>query len=235
MDSETLLKYARTRATFGSDFDRATRQQQVIFAVRDKVLSGGELPNLIAQAPEIYSTVQEGTKTNLTLEQIVQLARLAQDIPKENICSAVINGSYIESLQTLPDNSQVLIPDWEKVHTLVQDVANGTGICTPGGEDLAAESAAEQATVSIINGTQQEGLASETKTSLDALGINVASVGNADSFDYDHTIITSYKGKTATARYLAQLLGVPETAIVNSPDPNAEFDIVVILGADYKK
>ena len=38
----------------------------------------------------------------------------------------------------------------------------------------------------------------------------------------------------ATARYLAQLLGVPETAIVDSSD-SSQYDIVVILGADYKK
>jgi LCP family protein required for cell wall assembly len=39
MGGETLLKYARTRATFGSDFDRASRQQQVILAIRDHVLA----------------------------------------------------------------------------------------------------------------------------------------------------------------------------------------------------
>jgi LCP family protein required for cell wall assembly len=235
MDSQTLLKYARTRATFGSDFDRAARQQQVIMAIRDKVLNTNELPTLIAQAPDMYNTVSEGVKTNLTLDQMIQLAQLAPDIPKENICSAVINGSYIESMQTLPDNSQVLIPDKEKVRQLVDDVNNGTGTCTPGGENLSQEATAEVATVSIINGTPQEGLASDTKAILTAAGVNVVAVGNADKFDYATTVITSYKGKTATARYLAKLLDVPETAIVDSPNPSAEYDIVVILGADYKK
>jgi LCP family protein required for cell wall assembly len=235
MEPDTLLKYARTRATFGSDFDRAARQQQVMLAIRDQVLSTNKLPSLLAQAPDIYNTVQAGTKTNMTLNQMVELARLAPDIPKENICSAVINGSYIESMQTLPDNSQVLIPDWGKIHQLVGDVTNGTGSCTPGGEDIAKEAAAEAATISIINGTPQAGLATDTKTALGTSGLNIASVGNADRFDYANTIITDYKGKSATARYLAQLLGIPETAIVNGNDPNAQFDIVVILGADYKK
>jgi hypothetical protein len=129
----------------------------------------------------------------------------------------------------------VLIPDSKKIQQLVLDVYNGTGTCTPGGEDLAKESSAEKATVSVVNGTPKEGLASETGNMLGALGINISAVGNADRFDYDHTTITSYKGKTATARYLAKLLNVPETAIVDSPDPSATYDIVVILGADYKK
>ena len=234
MDSQTLLKYARTRATFGSDFDRAKRQQQVILAIRDKVLNGGELASLIAQAPAIYNTVSQGIHTNLTLDQMVQLAQLAPSIPKENICSAFIDGSYIESMQTLADNSQVLIPDKDKVRQLVQDVSEGTGSCTPGGEDLGKESAAEAASINIVNGTPTEGLASQTKAMLNASGLTKVDVGNADRFDYPKTIITDYKGKTATARYLAQLLGVPETAIVDSTS-SSQYDIVVILGADYNK
>jgi len=36
LDGDTALKYARTRATAGADFARARRQQQVLFAIREK-------------------------------------------------------------------------------------------------------------------------------------------------------------------------------------------------------
>lgn len=235
MDGNTLLKYARTRATFGSDFDRAARQQQVLQAIRDHVMDSGELPQLLARAPEIYSTVKDGLTTDLTLQQMVSLARLGSQIPKESICSKVLNNTYIDSLQTLPDSSQVLIPDLNKTHELVLDVYNGTGSCVPGGEDLKARAADEKATVNLLNGTRQEGLATDTGDNLAALGINIISVGNADRFDYDKTLIYNYKNKPYTARYIAQLLHVPETAIVDSPDSAALFDIRIILGADYTK
>ncbi len=235
MNADTLLKYARTRATFGSDFDRAARQQQVIYAIRDHVLDSGQLPQLLARAPQIYDTVRDGTKTDLTLQQMVALARLGSQIPKENICSKVINGDYIDSMQTLPDNSQVLVPDIEKVHQLVLDVSNGAGVCIPGGEDLKAKAASERATVNLLNGTRQEGLATDTGNMLAASGINVIAVGNADRFDYQQTIIYNYKNKPYTARYIAQLLRIPETAIVNAPDAAALFDIRIIIGADYVK
>jgi hypothetical protein len=69
---------------------------------------------------------------------------------------------------------------------------------------------------------------------LAAMGINIISVGNAERFDYAKTIIYNYTGKSATARYLAQLLHVPETAIVAQQDAASLFDIQIILGDDYQ-
>src|SRR5262249_44346558 len=52
LDAERLLQYARTRATQGSDFDRASRQQEVLRALRDKVLSVGGITHFITEAPK---------------------------------------------------------------------------------------------------------------------------------------------------------------------------------------
>jgi len=54
LDGQTALKYARTRATFGGDVDRAGRQQAVVLAVRDRVLSLNMLPSLITKAPAMW-------------------------------------------------------------------------------------------------------------------------------------------------------------------------------------
>ncbi len=233
MGGETLLKYARTRATAGSDFDRARRQQQVIYAVRDHVLSTDQLTNLIAQAPEIYNDAKEGIHTNLSLQQMIELAREAADIPDDGICSGIIDNKYV-TLTMLNDGSQVLVPDRNQVRGLVLDIFTNAGQCQAEAIDLAAEAATEHATVGIRNGTQHDHLATETGNMLAALGIDVRSVENADRFDYAQTIIYSYSGKDYTARYLAQLLGVPETAIVATSNPNSLYDIEVILGADYR-
>lgn len=237
MTGETLLKYSRTRATPRSDLDRAARQQQVLHAIRDHVLSTGQLPTLLTQAPQIYSTLQTGVSTNFSMEQLIELARLASEIPRENICSAVVDQNYIEEMPTLADGSEVIIPSRDEIRQLALDISHGTGHCAPGAEsseDLAALAAAERASVSVLNGTRREGLATETGTWLASMGITIIAVGNADRFDYAQTIIYSYAGKTNTARYLAQLLGVPETAIVTPETPNGQFDIQVILGDDYQ-
>jgi len=233
MGGETLLKYARTRATFGGDFDRARRQQQVLRAIRQHVLSTGELPNLLAQAPDIYTTLQDNINTNLTEGQIIELVRLAADIPEENICSAVISGIYVEELETLADGSQVVIPDRARIRQLILDLYNGTGSCDPTTQDLGPDAMAENATIQVMNGTTREGLATETADRLSSIGLTVTAVSNADRFDYAQTQILNYGGKNATAAYLAQVLNLPSSA-VSVPDEGASLqDIVIILGADY--
>lgn len=233
MGGETLLKYARTRATFGGDFDRARRQQEVLKAIREHVLSTNQIPNLIAQAPEIYATLQDSVRTNLTEGEIIALMRTGASIPEDNICSAVISGEYVERLETLPDGSQVVIPNRAAVRQLVLDMLTGTGRCDPAAQDYRADALAENATISVLNGTRAEGRASETGELLSSLGLNVISVGNADRFDYAATVIYNYSGKDATASYLAAVLGVPRSAIIAADSPSGLYDIEVILGEDY--
>ncbi len=233
MSGETLLKYARTRATFGGDFDRARRQQQVLYAIRDHVLSTNQLPNLIAQAPEIYATLRDSVRTNLTEGEIIALMRAAASVPEERICSAVISGEYVDRLETLPDGSQVVIPNRTAIRQLVLDMLTGTGRCDPAAHNYQAEALAEHATISVLNGTRIEGRATQTAEVLTALGLNVIAVGNADRFDYASTIIYNYTGKDATARYLAAVLHVPESAIVVTSSPSGLYDIEIVLGADY--
>jgi hypothetical protein len=231
LGGETLLQYARTRATYGGDFDRAARQQQVIQAIRSHVLSTGQLPNLITQAPVIYGDVQQGVNTNLTVQQIIQLARVAAEIPDGNICSAVISGEYVNPA-TLDDGSQVLVPDWTKVRGLVSDLYNGTGQCAPGTPSVEADFTDEGALVKVVNGTQEEGLATQTADQLMAIGVNVVEVGNAEQTDHEETLIYNYTGKDLTAQAIASELGLPSSAIIASETGNGEADIEVLLGAD---
>ena len=98
MDGQTALKYARTRHV-DNDFGRAPRQQQVLLAARDKALGLG-ITGLLARAPELYQRVEQGISTDLSLEQIVQLARAAADIDSENIRSEVLDQNYVSPFLT---------------------------------------------------------------------------------------------------------------------------------------
>ena len=51
LPGEVALAYARARNTEGGDFDRAARQQQVLLALRERMISFDLLPTLIARAP----------------------------------------------------------------------------------------------------------------------------------------------------------------------------------------
>ena len=53
LPGEWALAYARARYTEGGDFDRASRQQQVILAIRERILDFNYLPTLITKAPTL--------------------------------------------------------------------------------------------------------------------------------------------------------------------------------------
>lgn len=120
LDGATALKYARSR--HGSDdIDRGRRQQQVIFAVRDKILSRDMIDDLIADALPLWNDLSEGIDTGLSLDQLITLALFAKDIPDSNIHNAVLGWEYMMPYQT-PTGASVLVPDRWKIGPLMVEV-----------------------------------------------------------------------------------------------------------------
>ncbi len=119
MDGQTALKYARTRHT-DNDFGRAARQQQVILAARDKALGLGIL-DLLSRAPDLYKRVEEGIRTDLSLEQIVALTRTASGIDSESIRNEVLDGRFVSPFLT-DIGAQVLVLDPDKAAPFIEEL-----------------------------------------------------------------------------------------------------------------
>ncbi|MBI3244789.1 MAG: LCP family protein [Chloroflexi bacterium] len=233
LNGATALKFARTRHTTGDDFGRAERQQIVVMAVRDKLLSADNLPALIANAPQLLATLQGSYTTNLSPEQMLSLALLAKDIPRESITSAVIDQQYIADFYTTADNQQVLILNIEKFREL-----RDTMFYTPLPPQLSVPNASgllanEAARVEVQNGSLTPGLAASASDYLIAQGVNVVQVGNADRSDYASTIIIDYTGKPYTAKWLADTFHVSPSSILSGNNPGSQVDVRLILGADF--
>jgi polyisoprenyl-teichoic acid--peptidoglycan teichoic acid transferase len=60
LDGPVSLAYARARYTEGGDFDRGQRQQQVILAMRNRIMNFNMLPTLVTKAPILYQELREG-------------------------------------------------------------------------------------------------------------------------------------------------------------------------------
>jgi LCP family protein required for cell wall assembly len=235
LDGPTALAYARNRDTFGGDFDRAARQQQVVMAVFDKITSLGTLPKLIANAPTIYNNLHSGIHTNLNLKEAISLAWTAAQIPRENIKKGII-GPNETTRSFSPDGLDILLPDMEAIRVVRDQVFSTSSGVAPvatvyvsNPEELRK---AEGATVSVLNATTNAGLASQTTDYLKSKGINVTATGNADQ-QSDTTVIIDYTGKPYTVQYLVQLLKIQPNSIFSRYDPNSKTDIAVLLGKDW--
>jgi LCP family protein required for cell wall assembly len=233
LDGQTALKYARTRATFGGDVDRAGRQQQVVMAIRNKILRLDMIPQILMQAPEFWNILQDNVRTNLALDEIIQLGLLAQDISDENIHSAVIDYDYVYN-QVTPDGQAVLVPIREKIRELRNQLFATMAAPTPEIENPTQTMAEEGARVAIYNGTPGFGLAAESQSYLLNNNVNVVEIGNADSSEYRTTQIIDYGSHPATTQFLTQLMFVPPLNVSSSNRPIGDFDVLVILGGDWE-
>lgn len=232
LPGDIALAYARNRYTEGSDFDRAQRQQQVIMAVRDRVLDFNMLPTLIARSGDIYADLSEGIKTNMTMDEVMRLAFSAIQVPKENIIMAQLG---VDTVQFANVNGQdVLIPITDKVREVRDQVFSTTSSTGPAAvdDDLKSLVTEEQARVSVQNGSGVESIASTTATWMTGQGITVSEQTNADGY-YDTTTFYVYNGKPYTLRYLSEVMGIEDPRVYNRYDPNAAYDIAVVLGADW--
>jgi LCP family protein required for cell wall assembly len=231
---ELALAYARARNTEGGDLDRAIRQQQVILGIRERLLKPESLADLIAKAPTLYGEIAAGVQTNMTLDEVVKLALLAQKVPEENIKRGAISASQV-NFATTPDGQAVLIPLPEKIRQLRDEVfLVSTGTLGPLAPGTAAERMAmESASIVLVNGSQTDGLAGQTQNLLVAQGANVVELQNGDATNQSRII--DYTGNPHTAQFLAQYLGLAEDGLEIQYDPNSPVDVRVILGVDWSQ
>ncbi|MBN1285521.1 MAG: LCP family protein [Anaerolineae bacterium] len=230
MNGEQLLQYARTRHG-NSDFDRSARQQQIIRALRDEIVSFGGIQVMLGQAQSLWEAVRDGLRTDLTLDQIIALGFAAQSVPPEAIHSAVIDSNYVSFGET-PDYQQVLIPNRDSVRALAQMLFN-----PPLSTDELARLAREReagASVYVSNGTAVQGLAASAADNLRAGGLQVDAVQSAASVDFTESILYVRTGRWYTAWYVLDLLNLPLEAVRPGwGGIPGEWDVLVILGADY--
>ncbi|MGQ9792203.1 MAG: LCP family protein [Anaerolineae bacterium] len=250
MDGSTALKYARTRATRGADFDRARRQQQVLLAIRERALALDVIPKI----PELWVTMAGTVQTDLQLIDILELAKLADRISGDRIETAVIDHTMTVDYRT-DTGARVLLPVRERIRPLIERLFGTSrpavaptptpdpAVLARAREEAAreaqrrAEVAAalqqEGAKVVVQNGTPQLGFELEVAEYLRQQGFNVLQFGPADRSDYPRTVIVDYTGKPYTLQVLIELFNVANENVRRSPNLKSEVDVRVIVGADF--
>jgi LCP family protein required for cell wall assembly len=229
------LAYARARNTEGADFDRAQRQQQVIMAIRDRVLEPKLLAELIPNAPTLYSQFSSGINTNLTLDEVMKLGWLAMQIPQNQIYKGIIGEKQI-AFGKSPDGLDVLKPLPDQIRILRDEIFAPSGSISPmiaSDADPQTLMGEEAAKIVILNGTFTTGLASRTSEYLQGLGANVIGTNDASNKPYTYTTILDHTGNPYTMQYLVELMNISKFKVHSRYAPDSEADVTVIVGNDW--
>ncbi len=231
LDGQEALIYARTRHQDG-DTMRSARQQQVLLALRDQAVRF----DLVGQLPTLIRQFGDSVRTDISISDAIRLAQVGLEIPRDEIQSV----SMLPALYDDPgiDGTYYLSADWDIATDIFSEFA-GEPISPPG---AAIADPDYGASIMILNGTTNTGLAGRVGTTLEQNGFWNVSVDNAENQgDHDQSTIVDHDSNLGTSAMVSSLIGVGADTIVlgdASPDTNdntdqyAGYDIVVMLGND---
>ncbi len=237
LDGKMALAYSRTRHTKDGDVDRSRRQQKVILAIRDKVLSPTEFPTLMAQAPQLYNLFSSGVRTNISLQDAIKLAMLAKDIPFNKIKQGIIDNHMVNfgNVTLGGQNASILMPIPDKIRELRDSIFSTGGATSPIAKGSPqALMRADGARIRVVNNSSTPDLDTRTGNFLLAQGMQVTERG-APTGNFNQTIVIVYSPKLYALRYLINPLGMitASNQIVFKPDPSQSVDIEIRLGNDW--
>ena len=117
LDGQQVLDYCRARKGYGTDVDRADRQQRMLFAIFTQLREGSRLTSI----PKLYLSVKDYIYTDLTAEQIAALAVFGMDlVPGESLVRHTLKGKYISG--TAYNGASFYVLDTKALKSLMKDI-----------------------------------------------------------------------------------------------------------------
>ena len=239
LTGKRALAYARCRhesqGCSGGDVGRAKRQQQVILAIRDKVLQPETFASLISQAPQLYAEFSSGVRTNLPLEDMLRMAVLAKDIHVDDIRQGVIDTTMAIPTDTTINGvpANVLRPVPDLIRILRDEIFVPGGPLSPMAQgDAMTLMQSDPAKIRIINNTYDANLEQRTATFLNTQGMQVVEFGAPTGYA-NRTKVILYTSKLYALRYLRDLFRLESPQIVIQPDSASTVDVEIRLGEDW--
>jgi LCP family protein required for cell wall assembly len=249
----------------GGDFARAARQQHLLLAIREKIFSANTAFDLRAVSG-ILDALGDNVITNFNLWEFKRGFELFRSIPKDNIHTAVLttgeNGLLLggtEILEGTPASilrSRAGAENYGPIQDFVKQIFNVNNSLgdnntpskeqsspspTPTPEPSATPSPVsvdnEKPSIEIRNGTNVQGLASRTASTLKTVKFTVQTVGNAAKRDRTATIIVDLTGGKKPNSLKTLLTTLKITSAVSFPESEtaSKADFLVLLGTDQAK
>lgn len=109
MDGVTALKFVRSRHSnqAGNDFSRAERQQAVIEATKQKIITLNFLPKIMP----LLQSLARNLETDIDATTLSSLLSKAPEIEKYSVHRVVLSENNVLKASRSPDGQYVLLPD----------------------------------------------------------------------------------------------------------------------------
>lgn len=221
MDGATALEFVRERHAFAQqDLARVQDQQAFSEAVKRTLIS----PQTWPRYPGLLDAFKHTLITNVPYNDLPALGVQFLLTPKSRLDHEYINlQNGLVQAGWSNDGQSILTPSTTNgipnlVHRLFADPTL----------------AQENASVTVLNGSSQSGVASDVEGTLQGLGFHTVSAGNADRTDYQRCQVILNTAVAGPAGYSARRLQrMFNAGLVQQSLPGQSARIVVIVGSDF--
>lgn len=257
-DGKTVLKYIRSRKAKGiegSDFARSQRQQKVVLAIKEKILSFGTFfnPNKINN---IINILGRNINTDIEIGELMKFYQLAKNISTSDIINITLDDSESSPLKSIADNGGYYLVtksgDYLELQNIAINIFNPPSQLMKKNNDFPSRNENISRTekiykIVIHNGTKVNGLASRVADFLAKKNYNIIEELNAPQQTYKKTLIYNLNpgGNNSFVQKLNVFFngiifdtGLPDITDTQGntlPYPiNPQAEILIILGEDQK-
>jgi len=133
LDGESARWFVRLRL-IESDFGRARRQRQFLWALRDQMLN----QNQLLRIPELWNAFQQTFATDLSLLHLLDLARFGVSLEPSNVRAAAITGDHVDRYITANGADVLVINDMSKIDALIDGIWDGESLAAANRMDPAS-------------------------------------------------------------------------------------------------
>lgn len=245
MNGDTALKYARSRHGNngeGSDFARAKRQQKMLLALRQKMMSFETVANPV-RIHNIMEALDTHITTNMVFSDMIALLKLVRNFQSDKIASLVLDSSpqgYLTEGYTT-EGAFILKPKngtYEDIELAVANVFEQPGEAKRDDTPRQEAPKLSPAVIEVQNGTWAAGLAARMKHRLEEHNIMVTTVGNTNerpqTLSGIYVISTKQVADVTTALQSELHIPIRQTPPAGVTHASST-DILVILGEDMQE
>ena len=212
LNGDQAVGYARFRHDEEGDYGRMRRQQQVIRAVIRRMKD----PSIVTKFGQLAQAVKETLETDLTVEQMIDLALLYKGFDQSKMRSAQIKGD-----DDTVNGAMVIVPYEPENTKIVRRLLK---------DDI--DLGLKDMRIRIVNASGDEGLGTQVADEMNLEGFNVVKVEDGDHKTAKTTEVVEHARSPRVHARLQALFPDAKFRDTAAAKGSGDYDITITLGTD---
>jgi hypothetical protein len=219
LDGDKIRDFISYREEMENEVDYVGRKQRFLQAFLKEIAE----TDLLSQK-SAFSVFRSNMDTNLSPRALSSFVEQMKKLDNEKIVFQRVLGST-----RVVDGKELLFPhfDGQLLKEIVKQTMETISSQEPFAEDELTVA------IEVLNGTNVSGLARRAANVFQSFGYDVVSVANADSSDYQKTVILDRKGKIEVAQRVAKLIRCQRVYSRLEESSDLTTDVTIVLGTDF--